>query len=205
MRYAFPVPYVLNSLSIYSSYFKYTNNTKWRVQTETLIVLYLFPFVGNFATLRSKYEGVSKSFRTSRLERELQMIQLSATRCSCIAILCDNPVRFAAITVCVASEQVFIFLSVHFVMTQSGNFWIQLHISSVLCPHPKFVFFLYSDRNISQLWKGTDKIKIRRSFRGGKLPGCEADHSPPSSAEVKNAWSYTSTPPVLLHDVVLSL
>jgi len=22
----------------------------------------------------------------------------------------------------------------------------------------------------------------------------EADHSPPSSAEVKNAWSYTSTP-----------
>jgi hypothetical protein len=25
-------------------------------------------------------------------------------------------------------------------------------------------------------------------------PGGEADHSPPSSAEVKNAWSYTSTP-----------
>jgi hypothetical protein len=33
------------------------------------------------------YEGVSKRFRTSRLERELQMIQLSATICSCIAIL----------------------------------------------------------------------------------------------------------------------
>jgi hypothetical protein len=33
------------------------------------------------------YEGVSKSFRTGRLERELQMVQLSATRCSCIAIL----------------------------------------------------------------------------------------------------------------------
>jgi hypothetical protein len=27
-----------------------------------------------------------------------------------------------------------------------------------------------------------------------KWPGREADHSPPSSAEVKNAWSYTSTP-----------
>jgi hypothetical protein len=27
-----------------------------------------------------------------------------------------------------------------------------------------------------------------------KRPGREADHSPPSSAEVKNAWSYTSTP-----------
>jgi len=24
-------------------------------------------------------------------------------------------------------------------------------------------------------------------------PGLEADHSPPSSAEVKNAWRYTST------------
>jgi hypothetical protein len=27
-----------------------------------------------------------------------------------------------------------------------------------------------------------------------KRPGREADHSPPSRAEVKNAWSYTSTP-----------
>jgi len=33
------------------------------------------------------YEGASKSFRTGRLEQELQMIELSATRCSCIAIL----------------------------------------------------------------------------------------------------------------------
>jgi hypothetical protein len=29
---------------------------------------------------------------------------------------------------------------------------------------------------------------------GAKRPGCEDDHSPPSSAEVKNAWKYTSTP-----------
>jgi hypothetical protein len=29
---------------------------------------------------------------------------------------------------------------------------------------------------------------------GVKRPGREADHSPPSGAEVKNAWSYTSTP-----------
>jgi hypothetical protein len=27
-----------------------------------------------------------------------------------------------------------------------------------------------------------------------KQPGREADHLPPSSAEVKNVWSYTSTP-----------
>jgi hypothetical protein len=37
-----------------------------------------------------------------------------------------------------------------------------------------------------------------------KRPGREADHSPPSSAEVKNAWSYTSTPPLRLLGVVLS-
>jgi len=30
---------------------------------------------------------------------------------------------------------------------------------------------------------------------GVKRPGREADNSPPSSAEVKNAWSYTSTLP----------
>jgi hypothetical protein len=29
---------------------------------------------------------------------------------------------------------------------------------------------------------------------GIKRPGREADHSPPSSTGVKNAWSYTSTP-----------
>jgi hypothetical protein len=29
---------------------------------------------------------------------------------------------------------------------------------------------------------------------GVKRPGYEPDHTPPSSAEVKNEWSYTSTP-----------
>jgi len=36
------------------------------------------------------------------------------------------------------------------------------------------------------------------------LLGHEADHSPPSSAKVKNAWSYTSTPLICLHSMVLS-
>jgi hypothetical protein len=39
---------------------------------------------------------------------------------------------------------------------------------------------------------------------GIKQPGHEADHSPPPSAEVKNVWSYTSTPPIRLRGVVLS-
>jgi hypothetical protein len=37
-----------------------------------------------------------------------------------------------------------------------------------------------------------------------KRSGSEAEHSPPSSAEVKCAWSYTSTPPIRLDGVVLN-
>jgi len=37
---------------------------------------------------------------------------------------------------------------------------------------------------------------------GVKRPGREADHLPPSSAEVKKARSYTSTPPIRLHGEV---
>jgi hypothetical protein len=77
-------------------------------------------------SVMTPYDGVFKSFRTGRLEQELQMIQLSATRCSCIAILRVSLVIFAAITLCIASQWVFIV--VYFIMTQSGNFWIYSRI-----------------------------------------------------------------------------
>jgi len=54
----------------------------------------------------SSDEGVSKSFRTGRLERELQMIQLSATKCSSVAILWVSIVSFAAIKLCLASQRI---------------------------------------------------------------------------------------------------
>jgi hypothetical protein len=41
-------------------------------------------------------------------------------------------------------------------------------------------------------------------FLSVKRPGRGADHSPPSSAEVKTAWNYASTPSIRLHSVVLS-
>jgi hypothetical protein len=63
-----------------------------------------------------KYEGVSISFRTGLLERELQMVQLSATRCSCIAILRVSLVSFATITLCVASERIIPKVSLYFVV-----------------------------------------------------------------------------------------
>jgi hypothetical protein len=60
-------------------------------------------------------EGVSKSFRTGRLDLELQMVQLSVTKCSCIVIWSVSLVSFAAITLCVASQRVFIVV-VYFVI-----------------------------------------------------------------------------------------
>jgi hypothetical protein len=61
------------------------------------------------------------------------MVQISATRCTYIAILLVSLVNFAAVTLCVASQLVFVV--VYFVITQSGNFWIQFRsfIINVSC------------------------------------------------------------------------
>jgi len=72
-------------------------------------------------------ESVFRSFRTGRLERELQMLQLSVTRCSCIAILRVSLVSFVAITICNASQRVFIVIIS--LSTQSGNFSIHPRLS----------------------------------------------------------------------------
>jgi hypothetical protein len=53
------------------------------------------------------YEGVSESFRTGFLERELQIALLSASKCRCIAILWVSLASFAPITLRVASQRVF--------------------------------------------------------------------------------------------------
>jgi hypothetical protein len=66
--------------------------------------------------LKCTYEGVSKRFRTGRRERELQMVRLSATRCSCIAILWVSLMSFASVTLWVASQRVFIVVSAYFVI-----------------------------------------------------------------------------------------
>jgi hypothetical protein len=47
----------------------------------------------------------------------------------------------------------------------------------------------------SQACPASYPMGTRGSFLGIKWLGYETDHSPPSSAGVKNAWSYTSTPP----------
>jgi hypothetical protein len=83
-----------------------------RPPTSTPVqLMYRYCELGTFT-----YEDVSKSFRIGRLERELQMVQLSATRCSCIAILWVSLVNFATITLCVSSQQVIPKVSVYFVI-----------------------------------------------------------------------------------------
>jgi hypothetical protein len=112
------------------------------------------------------YERVSKSFRTGRLERELQMVQLSATRCSCSTILWVSLVSFAAITLCIASQRVFI---VYFVMTQSGNFWIHsrnFDLNGTTCmstPKTKAVLICMGVPNVSDLETSKYVRKQRRS------------------------------------------
>jgi hypothetical protein len=70
------------------------------------------------------YESVSKSFRTGRLERELQMVQFSATKCSCIAILWASLVSFAAITFVLLLNECLLLWGYISLSIQSGNFWI---------------------------------------------------------------------------------
>jgi len=64
----------------------------------------LNPYAGHFQQLE-RYESVSKSFRTGSLERELQMLQFFATRCSYIAILWVSLLGIAVIALCGAFNE----------------------------------------------------------------------------------------------------
>jgi hypothetical protein len=69
----------------------------------------------------------------------------------------------------------------------------------------KNIFFFQSSRQALM----STQPPIQRIPGGGgsssevKRPGHEADHSPPTSAEVKKMWIYTSTP-LRLHGIVLN-
>jgi hypothetical protein len=51
---------------------------------------------------------------------------------------------------------------------------------------------------------GSFPVGTGGSYLVGKAVGCDADNLSPSSFDVKNAWSYTSTSQIRLHGVVLS-
>jgi hypothetical protein len=63
-----------------------------------------------------------------------------------------------------------------------------------------------------EFWLGQGIFLFCQMFRMGmgvpsgyrvgiKQPGRDVDHSPPSSSEVKNEWSYTSAPPMCFQGV----
>jgi hypothetical protein len=182
------------------------------------------------------YEDVSKSFRTGRLERDLQVLQLSATRCSCIVILWVSLVSFAAITLCVASQRVFIAVSAYFAMdsvrklldTTLVHILVRFHANKLRNLQFRAGMAQWYSAGLRAGWLGVRvpagagnfslnhriqigsgahpasyPMDIGGSFLGVKRPGRKADHSPPSSSEVKNAWTHTSTPPIRLHGLVL--
>jgi len=41
-------------------------------------------------------------------------------------------------------------------------------------------------------------------FLVGKAVGLAVNHSPVSSTAIKNEWSYTSAPPICLHDILFT-
>jgi hypothetical protein len=61
----------------------------------------------------------------------------------------------------------------------------------------------YASMDIT-LYKPPSQLVAERPSPGVKRPGREVDHSPPSSAEIKNEWSYTSFPSLRRHGMVFS-
>jgi hypothetical protein len=92
-------------------------------------------------------------------------------------------VNFVAITLCIASQRVFIFVSVYFVMTQSGNFWA--HPRTVYLPvtfykHQITViftlhsFYINPDLNLRTCWEAVTyeavfTRKLIRTFERSNL------------------------------------
>jgi hypothetical protein len=69
--------------------------------------------------------------------------------------------------------------------------------STVWASNPSKDKGLFSSPNHpDQLWGPINLLfsGFQRSFMGIKWLGLDDDHSPPSSVEIKNEWSYTSTP-----------
>jgi hypothetical protein len=58
-----------------------------------------------------------------------------------------------------------------------------------------FFFFSTSSRPVPGAHPASYPMDTMGSFHEIKLPGREADHLPSTSAEVKNTWIYTYTPP----------
>jgi hypothetical protein len=59
-------------------------------------------------------------------------------------------VSFAAITLCIASQRVFIVVSTYFFMTQSGNFWIHHRTSLIYAVFSKNLGTAFNNTHIPE-------------------------------------------------------
>jgi hypothetical protein len=108
------------------------------------------------------------------------MVQLSATRCSCIATLWVSLVSFAGIILCVASQRVFIIIVVYFVIdsvrklldTTALGYGLDDRGSRVRFPAGAGnVSLHYRVQNGSGAHPASYPMGTRGSFPGGKAAG----------------------------------
>jgi hypothetical protein len=138
------------------------------------------------------YEGVTKSLRTGHLEREIQMVQLSATRCSCVAILWVSLVSFAAITLCVASQRVFIAV-VYFIIDSVRKLLDTPSYTKVVSQAGR------GDRNEQDLERGceSDNLDVTAANRSLNRCGTLPTHIGPVPTR---SWTMRSFSLAVLHE-----
>jgi hypothetical protein len=162
-----------NLVNIYKQYLKYFSmllifhDLQWTnyVTLKKHISLNFRNFGANLC--QDLYESVSKSFRTGHLERELQMVQLSAIRYSCITILWVSLVSFAAITFCVSSRRMFVVvLLFHYRLSPETFVYTHVcHSNSGVPTHARYTS-LYDPFNVSVTTRVVSKVR-NIGFGGG--------------------------------------
>jgi len=65
-------------------------------------------------------------------------------------------------------------------------------------------WFLAGPPYPDKLWDPHSFLPMFQWLPGIKRLECETDHLPPSSAQVKNVWSYTSLPHIHIHRAVFT-
>jgi hypothetical protein len=98
-------------------------SSKWCSRPSSVDLRHLLLYIlRHSSSFLGSYEGVSKSFRTGRLERELQLITLGAV---VSRLLCQSSEFCRHNCLCCFSTSVY---CCYFVMAQSGYFWIHPHV-----------------------------------------------------------------------------
>jgi hypothetical protein len=79
-------------------------------------------------------------------------------------------------------------------MHEIQGHWGKWNITESICKVYALKIRVYISAD--QIWGPQNLLHI--GYRGRKAAGREPDSPPPFSAEIKDAWSYTSTPPYVL-------